>query len=190
MQTHPQAGMVGGLILNPDGTEQAGGRRMVPTPWRSFVRAFGLQHWRGRYPRILDGYELHLQPIRAGPEAVESVSGACMMVRKQAMLEAGPLDEHYFMHCEDLDWCMRFRQRGWQILFVPSARLVHYKGTCSASRPMFVEWHKHRGMIYFYRKFFRRQYPGLLMLLVMCGVWLRFTLVVGRILLRRLRPAG
>jgi GT2 family glycosyltransferase len=72
---------------------------------------------------------------------------------------------------------MRFRQKGWKILFVPSARVMHAQGVCSRNRPIFVEWHKHRGMMRFYRKHFRHQYPGVLMGLVATGVWLRFGLV-------------
>lgn len=173
----PQAGMAGGLLLNPDGSEQAGGRRLVPTPWRAFTRAFGLQSLARRFPRLLRNYDLHRQPLPLGPEPVEAISGACMMVRRAALIEAGLLDEAYFMHCEDLDWCMRFRQLGWRILFVPAARITHDKGVCSKSRPVFVEWHKHRGMVRFYRKFFRHQYPGFLMWCVMLAVWLRFALL-------------
>lgn len=185
LRTHAGVGMVGGLLLNPDGAEQAGGRRLVPTPWRSFVRAFGLQKWKDRYPRLIEGYDLHLEPLPEAPEEVEAISGACMLVRKQALDEVGLLDERYFMHCEDLDWCMRFREKGWRILFVPAARIVHFKGACSATRPVFVEWHKHKGMVRFYRKFFRHQYPGALMWLVTLGVWLRFCAVMLSVLFRR-----
>ena len=71
---------------------------------------------------------------------------------------------------------MRQTRSGSKILYVPNARIVHYKGVCSRGRPIFVEWHKHRGMIRFYRKFFRHQYPGLFMGLVAMGVWTRFCL--------------
>lgn len=171
--------MAGGLLLNPDGTEQAGARRAVPTPWRSFVRAFGLSRLADRYPMLFRDYDLHKEPLPAEPEPVEAISGACMLVRRSALDEVGLLDEGYFMHCEDLDWCMRFRKADWQILFVPDARVVHDKGSCSKARPVFVEWHKHRGMVRFYRKHFLHQYPGLLMALVVLGVWLRFAAVVG-----------
>ena len=77
-----------------------------------------------------------------------------MLVTREAMQEVGEWDEGYFLHCEDLDWCMRFRQKGWKILFVPSSRIEHALGVCSKSRPIFVEWHKHKGMMRFYRKFF------------------------------------
>ena len=109
-----------------------------------------------------------------------------MMVRRDAMEDVGLLDEGYFMHCEDLGWCMRFRQAGRKILFVPDARMVHDKGHCSKARPIFVEWHKHKGMIRFYRKFFRHQYPGLLMGLVTVGVWARFMAITGCYLMSRL----
>jgi len=177
MKSSPQAGIAGPLILNPDGTEQAGGRRAVPTPWRSFTRAFGFSRFRVRYPRLFSDFLLHQQPLPDGPVEVEAVSGSCMMVRRDAILDVGPLDDSYFLHCEDLDFCMRFRQRGWKIMFVPDARVVHHQGTCSKTRPIFVEWHKHKGMMRFYRKFFRHQYPGVLMLIVALGVWLRFVAV-------------
>jgi GT2 family glycosyltransferase len=174
MKSSPQAAMAGALILNSDGTEQAGGRRAVPTPWRSFVRVFGLSRYRERYPRLFSDFLLHQQPLPDGPVEVEAISGSCMLVRRQALLDVGLLDEGYFLHCEDLDWCMRFRQKQWKLLFVPDARVVHHKGTCSKTRPIFVEWHKHKGMMRFYGKFFRHQYPGVLFWIVGFGVWLRF----------------
>ncbi|MDB5799596.1 MAG: dTDP-Rha--alpha-D-GlcNAc-pyrophosphate polyprenol alpha-3-L-rhamnosyltransferase [Rhodocyclales bacterium] len=186
LSTYAKAGMVGGLLLNPNGTEQAGGRRLVPTPWRSFVRVFGLQALKSRYPRLFEGYDLHLKPLPHAPEEVEAISGACMLVSKQALDDVGMLDEAYFMHCEDLDWCMRFRQKGWKIFFVPDALVIHHKGTCSKARPVFVEWHKHRGMVRFYRKFFRHQYPGGLMWLVILAVWLRFLAITSALMGQRI----
>jgi len=174
---NPQNGMVGGLLLNVDGSEQGGGRRAVPTPWRSFVRAFGLNQFSNRWPRLFYDFHLHKQPLPEHPIDVEAISGACMMVKREVANEVGSWDEDYFLHCEDLDYCMRFRKHGWNIAFVPEARVVHEKGGCSRARPLFVEWHKHKGMMRFYRKFFHHQYPGVLMWLVALGVWLRFSLV-------------
>ena len=111
-----------------------------------------------------------------------------MMVRRAAMAEVGALDEHYFLHCEDLDWCMRFHQRGWAILFVPDAKVIHEKGVSTRSQPLATEWHKHRGMIRYYRKFFRDQYPAALFCLAIIGVWMRFVLVaLGIVLIPRKR---
>ena len=175
LETDAGVGMAGGLLTHPDGTEQPGGRRVVPTPWRSFIRAFGLSKLGSRYPKYFSDFLLHREPLPDAPVEVEAISGACMMVKRQALTDVGPLDEGYFLHCEDLDWCMRFRQKGWKVMFVPGARVVHVLGGCSVSRPIFVEWHKHKGMIRFYRKFFRNRYPGILFWFVRFSVWLRFS---------------
>lgn len=179
-------GMTGGLLLNPDGTEQAGGRRAVPTPWRSFVRAFGLTRFANRWPRLFEDFHLHEQPLPDRPIEVEAISGACMLVRREALEEVGLWDEGYFLHCEDLDLCMRFRQKGWKVMFAPAARMTHIHGASSKDRKLFVEWHKHKGMLRFYRKFFRHQYPGVLMWLVTFGVWLRLSLSAVALGWRRL----
>jgi len=185
LQSDVKVGMVGGLLVNEDGTEQGGGRRAVPTPWRSFVRAFSLHRFSNRWPKLFYDFYLHHQPLPESPIEVEAISGACMLVKRTAIEKVGLWDEGYFLHCEDLDWCMRFRKNGWKILFVPDARISHALGACSKSRRLFVEWHKHKGMMRFYRKFFRHQYPGVLMVLVGLGVWLRFSLVSVVLVARR-----
>jgi GT2 family glycosyltransferase len=174
---YAEVGMVGGLLIGPDGTEQGGGRRAIPTPWRSFVRAFGLSRFEQRWPKLFFDFYLHKQPLPVHPIEMEAISGACMLVTREAVEDVGLWDEGYFLHCEDLDWCMRFRQRGWKILFAPDARIVHHKGVCGRARPIFVEWHKHKGMMRFYRKFFSHQYPGPLMWLVAAGIGLRFCML-------------
>jgi len=179
-------GMVGGLLVNPDGSEQGGGRRAVPTPWRSFVRAFGLNHFAKRWPKLFFDFNLHQQPLPDQPIEVEAISGACMLVKRSAMNDVGLWDEGYFLHCEDLDWCMRFRKKDWKIMFVPTAVVTHELGISSQKRPVFVAWHKHKGMIRFYRKFFRHQYPGILMGMVIIGVWLRFSIIIAHSTAQRL----
>lgn len=179
LRANDNVGMAGGLLTNTDGTEQAGGRRAVPTPWRSFVRAFGLIRFANRWPSLFFDFHLHKQPLPENNIEVEAISGACMLVKREAILDVGVWDEGYFLHCEDLDWCMRFRKNGWKILFVPKVKISHVLGASSKSRPIFVEWHKHKGMMRFYLKFFRHQYPGILMGLVAVGVWLRFAMVAA-----------
>ena len=170
-------GMVGAFLSDPDGSEQPGGRRVFPTPRRAFIRAFGLSRLGEWFPSLFSDFLLHKEPLPAEPAAVEAISGACMLVKREAMEDVGPWDEGYFLHCEDLDWCMRFRRKDWDILFVPDARIIHHQGACSRSRPLFVEWHKHKGMMRFYRKFFRDRYPKPLWALVAFGVWLRFLMI-------------
>ncbi|MGU9836972.1 MULTISPECIES: glycosyltransferase family 2 protein [Pseudomonas] len=173
-------GAVGGLLCNLDGTEQAGGRRVFPTPRRAFMRAFGLSRLARFWPALFSDFLLHQEALPPQPIAVEAISGACMLVKREAIEHIGLWDEDYFLHCEDLDWCMRFHHGGWNVLFVPDAQVTHVFGGCSRNRPYFVEWHKHRGILRFYRKFFRRQYSVFLWVFVVIGVWFRFGLMVGR----------
>ncbi len=177
--TTAQVGMAGGLLTDLDGNEQGGARRSVPTPWRSFVRGFGLGRLAWLAPGLFSDFYLHRQPLPAEPVDVEAVSGALTLVAREAFADAGPWDEGFFLHCEDLDLCMRFRKAGWRVLFVPDATAVHHRGMCSRARPLAVEWHKHRGMIRFYRKHFREAYPYGLFGLVIAGVWLRFSAVAA-----------
>jgi GT2 family glycosyltransferase len=184
MESNPGAGMAGCLIRDPDGSEQRGCRRRVPRPWPAFGRAFALD----RLFRGFAGYaslDMTGEPLPAQPVEVEAISGAFMFVRLSALQKVGLLDEGYFLHCEDLDWCWRFRQAGYPVLFVPSVAITHLKGASSGARPIRVEWHKHRGMLRFYRKFFLKSYPWPLALLVAVGVWLRFIAVAARLTLRR-----
>ena len=189
LRVNQSAGMVGGLILNQNGSEQAGCRRAIPTPWRALVRATGLSRLKGLHPGLFSGFLLNESKLPDRCIEIEAISGACMLVRREALDQVGLMDEKYFLHCEDLDWCMTFWQKGWKVMFAPDAKLTHFKGGCSSVRPIFVEWHKHKGMMRFYRKFFRHQYPGVLMGLVAVGVWFRFSLVAGWKLLGRMMGA-
>jgi hypothetical protein len=117
--------------------------------------------------------------------AVDAISGAFMLVRRRALATVGPLDEGYFLHCEDLDWCERFRRAGYVVLFVPDVTVVHHKGTSSRGRPMRVLWHMHRGMVRYYGKFLRDSYPRPLSWLVVAGVWLRFAALAAVALVRQ-----
>src|SRR5450830_769002 len=76
-------------------------------------------------PASFSDFLLHEQPLP------RDISGACMLVRREAIEEVGLWDEGYFLHCEDLDWCMRFRQVGWDVLYVPDTKVIHQFGACS-----------------------------------------------------------
>jgi len=176
MERYPNAGMAGCLINNPDGSEQIGCRRLIPTPYRSLKRALNLDKIFRSHPKF-QSFNILGTPLPDSPTSTEAISGAFMFVRRSAMDEVGLLDEKYFMHCEDLDWCIRFRNSGKDILFVPDATAVHYQGSCSKKNPVKVLWYKHTGMVIFYNKFLRTRYPLPLMLLVMVSVWVRFALL-------------
>ena len=187
MDSDPMIGMAGCLIRNPDGSEQAGCRRNIPTPWSTFIRITRL-HKFGKHHPAFQSYVQTGLPMPEEPSDVEAISGAFMLVRKTAIENVGVMDEGYFMHCEDLDWCMRFHQAGWKIIFVPDVQITHVGGVCSASRPVSVEYYKHIGMVRFYLKFFRDKYSFVLMWMVMVAIGARFAVRAVSNLYRPLFP--
>ncbi len=188
MDEHPGAGMAGCLILDPEGGEQPGCRRYIPTPWRSLMRVLRLDVL---FPdrALFQTFNMRGEPMPQKPSGIEAISGAFMFVRLSALEKVGPLDEAYFLHCEDLDWCLRFAEQGYEILFVPEVVVTHLKGGSRASS-LFVEWHKHKGMTRFYLKFFRQRYPWWVMMAVIFGVHVRYALLVPWLLWRRWRYPG
>jgi GT2 family glycosyltransferase len=190
LDSAPDVGMVGPLLLGLDGREQRGGRRALPTLASGFSAGFGLARLARFLPGRFGDFNRNAEPLPAGPVAVEAISGGCMLTRRAALRALGGWDEDYFLHVEDLDLCFRFGRAGYRIMFVPAARVVHAKGGSSAAIPLFVERHKHRGMIRYYRKFFADGAPAPMIWLVSAGVWLRFALVVARYAWRAPRTHG
>jgi len=176
LDQYPKIGMAGGLVCNIDGTEQAGCRRSVPSPWRAVIRVLHLNKLFPHHPRF-KSFVLTQEPLPDKPIEIEGISGACMFVRRTALDDVGPMDESYFLHCEDLDWFMRFRIKNWLILFIPAIKIIHVKGACSRTQPIKILWYKHRGMVKFYRKFFYSQYSILISWSVIVAVWARFFLL-------------
>lgn len=174
LERHPESGMAGCRILNKDGTEQRGCRRNLPTTGSGFNRAFNLQQF-----KRTKGIDLNEQSLPDRPVHVEAISGAFMLVRRAAYEQVGGLDESYFLHCEDLDWCKRFEEHGWRILFVPDVELTHYQGSCSRTEPVRVSWHKHRGMIRYYDSHLADQHSVLFSLFVRIGIYGRFLVLAS-----------
>ncbi len=172
MDGRPDVGVAGCLVLNPDGTEQIASRRSIPNPWSALERILHLDRWSsGARERRLD---LRRLPLPTRPVEVEAVSGSFIFVRRRALEEVGPLDEGYFLHCEDLDWFVRFQRTGWKIALVPDVNVIHHKGACSRSDPVAVERHKHRGMERFFRKHQYQAYPRPFSTLVVLGIRAHF----------------
>jgi GT2 family glycosyltransferase len=149
---HPDAAVVGPKLLNTDGTLQRSVRGF-PTLWRLATEYLFLR-------KLAPGSRL-LNAFYAGgfehdeEREVEVVMGACMLVRRDAVEQVGPLDESFFLFSEETDWCYRFGQAGWKVVFFPGAECVHVGGASHGGR-MFrenVRGHlrflaKHRGVRY------------------------------------------
>jgi GT2 family glycosyltransferase len=182
------AGMAGPRLVNADGSEQRGARRDIPSPWTIFCELVRLHRLMPDHPRFRS-FNREREPLPPGPVPVPAISGACMLVRRDAVAGLGLLDERFFLHFEDLDWCLRFTKAGWRVLFVPGAVVEHAQGVCSASAPILAEREKHRSLIRFLGKHFTAYYPSSFMMLVAALVAARFALRLPRLLVAtRRRP--
>ena len=127
----PRAAVVGPRLLNTDGTLQRSVRGF-PTLWRLATEYFFLR-------KLAPGSSA-LNAFYAGGfghdevREVEVVMGSCMLVRRAAVREAGALDEDFFLFSEETDWCYRFREAGWQVVFFPGAECVHVRGASHGGR--------------------------------------------------------
>jgi GT2 family glycosyltransferase len=174
LRSDPRVGVVGGLLVDAEGRELGGARRRTPSPWPAFVRATGLWRLSRRWPRAFPDFHQTHAPLSSEPQDVDSVSGACLLVRREAFEQAGGFDERYFLHCEDLDLCARIAKSGWRIRLRPDARAWHAVRGTTGGRTLRTEWHKHRGMVRYYRTHLSGAHPAPMRWFVVAGVWARF----------------
>jgi hypothetical protein len=130
-ESHPRAAVVGPRLSNPDGTLQRSVRGF-PTLWRLATEYFFLRKLAPRSSALNAFYAGGFEHDEE--REVEFVMGACMLVRREAVREVGPADEEFFLFSEETDWCYRFRQAGWQVVFFPGAECVHVRGASHGGR--------------------------------------------------------
>jgi hypothetical protein len=157
MDAHPDAGICGPRVQNADGSLQKSCRRGDSRPWAVFSYFLGLSRL---FPRskFFGGYHLnHLPEDEINP--VDGVAGSCMLIRRKVIDQIGYLDERFFAYQEDADYCYQARQAGWQVYYVPTARITHFGGrggTRVQPYRSIYEWH--RSYWLYYHKNFARDY--------------------------------
>ncbi|MFQ6057602.1 MAG: glycosyltransferase family 2 protein [Anaerolineae bacterium] len=146
MDENPRVGVAGAKLLYPDGRVQHSAFGF-PTLAQAFLDFFPLNHrlvnsrLNGRYPlRWYDG----------APFPVDHPLGACLMARREAIAQVGLLDERFFIYCEEIDWCMRFKRAGWGVYCVPQAEVVHHvaQSTGQFRDQMFVQLWRSRFLLF------------------------------------------
>ncbi len=113
-------------------------------------------------------------------QRVDAISGALMLLPRTLFTRIGGFDEHYRLHAEDLDLCRRARDAGATVAVANDVHVVHVRGVSSRGRPIFVEWHKHRGLARYFRKFEAPQRDAITRLMVLTAIWLRFPIAATR----------
>ncbi|MEC0264331.1 glycosyltransferase family 2 protein [Paenibacillus anseongense] len=183
MDENPIVGASGCKIVLPDGSLDKACKRGFPTPSASFYYAFGFSKLFPKIPRF-NQYQLgYLDPDEE--YGIDSLVGAFMLIRREAIDQVGMLDEEFFMYGEDIDWCYRIKEAGWVNYYYPKTQIVHYKGASSRRKPYKIIYEFHRAMILFHNKHYRQKYSWLTNLAVYIGVGLKFGLSLAR---NKLKP--
>jgi N-acetylglucosaminyl-diphospho-decaprenol L-rhamnosyltransferase len=148
----PDAGAVGPKLVRQDGSLDKACRRGFPTPAVALYHFLFLDRVFPNSPRFARYNVTYLDPDQQAE--VDSLVGAFMLIRREALEKAGLFDESFFMYGEDLDLCFRIRQHGWKIWYDPDVTVLHYKGASSKQNSSKANYEFYRSMLLFHRKHF------------------------------------
>lgn len=159
----PQVGIVAPQLRNPDGSIQPSCRRF-PRRRDVIYHALGL-HWLFNKSREFNSWKMGDFDHQSQRE-VDQPQGAFLLARKKAVDQVGLLDERFPMFFSDVDWCRRFIDHGWKILFVPSVQIVHHKGTSIYRNRLKMIWSSHWSFFHYFKKYQRGFFQGILNLVI------------------------
>jgi GT2 family glycosyltransferase len=149
LDENPEVGNVGPRVFNPDMSQQSTCRRF-PTLWNNFCSATGLSA-RFKNSRFFAGEHMfYFQHDRT--LAVDVLVGCFSMMRREALDAVGLLDEGLFMYGDDVDWCRRARNAGWQVVFYPGGQAIHDRGKITAPYPVRFAVAQQRSVLHYWTK--------------------------------------
>ena len=143
LSSHPDIGILGPKITNSDGSLQDSARAFPNV----LTGLFGRTSFLSRIFPYNRFSKINLITRQYSAKTVlepDWVSGACMVVRREAILQTGLMDQRFFMYWEDADWCRRMKKNGWRVVYYPEITVIHSAGHSSDSRPIHssLEFHK------------------------------------------------
>jgi GT2 family glycosyltransferase len=148
---HPRCALVGPRLLDADGSLQVSARGDPTLLTGLFGRTGLLARLFPRLPIVQRNLAAEAAIASGAPSvAVDWVSGACMLARRQALDEAGGFDEAYFLYWEDADLCRRLRRLDWHVRYMPGAVVVHEVGRSSRTAPALANREFHRSAYRYY----------------------------------------
>jgi hypothetical protein len=147
--SHPEAAVVGCRVLNPDRTLQPT-CFMFPSILNMLLSSTYLYKL---FPKNkFFGRERMTWWNRNDIREVDVVTGCFMLVRQDAIKKVGSMDEQYFMYGEETDWCYRFKQAGWKMLFTPCAEIIHLGGQSAQKRATTMVVQLRKSILQFMKK--------------------------------------
>ncbi len=165
LESHPKVGAATCRVELSNGTLDYSCHRNFPDPVNSFLHFIGLKkisaYTNTNIPNII--------------HEIDSLTGAFALIRRTAGDQVNWLDEDYFYNAEDIDFCYKIKERGWQVMYIPQVKIIHYKGYASkASRESKKRWavHSTDAMKLFYQKHLAKKYPFIVNWIVYLGIWI------------------
>lgn len=189
MEEHPDCGGLGVKMINGEGEYLKESKRGFPTPGASFFKVSGLIRLFPHNRRIAAYYMGHLPDDEVNQ--VDILPGAFLMVRREALEKVGLLDESYFMYGEDIDFSWRIRLAGYKNYYVPTARIIHYKGESTKRGSLNYVYTFYNAMSIFVQHYFSGKNARMFNLLLHVAIWGRATVsFVQRLLKAVALPAA
>jgi hypothetical protein len=149
LDQNPKVGDVGPKVVNPDMSMQSTCRRF-PTLWNNFCMATGLCT-RFKNSRFFAGEHMFYFP-HDRTLAVDVIVGCFSMIRRETFVDVGLLDEDLFMYGDDVDWCRRARNKGWEVMFYPGGQAIHDRGKITAPYPVRFAVAQQRSVLHYWSK--------------------------------------
>jgi GT2 family glycosyltransferase len=161
---HHRVGVITPAVKLVSGQLDPASHRGEPTLWASFTYFCGLEKV-FPHSKLFGQYHQWYKDI-GQIHAIDACSGAAMIIRQSAIDAVGLLDEQFFMYAEDLDWCKRFREAGYQIIFHPGASVIHHKyksglSSNTAETAQKTNHHFYDTMLQYYDKHYQQSYPAI-----------------------------
>jgi N-acetylglucosaminyl-diphospho-decaprenol L-rhamnosyltransferase len=169
MDQHPHVGMCGAQLLFPDGRIQPSPRRF-PTIGAAISRRTPIRRFlqNSRFNRR----HLMLDVDHQTPRSVDWLLGACMFIRREVLNTVGPLDEGFYLYVEDIDWAQRIHQAGWDIYYVPTAKIMHHHLALSDKQLFsYYMWLHIQSMVRYTLRYMLPSIPGLPTRRIRTQVW-------------------
>ncbi|MEM9023606.1 MAG: glycosyltransferase family 2 protein, partial [Bacteroidota bacterium] len=188
MDEHPDAGGLGVQMIDGKGGFLPESKRGLPTPAVAFYKIFGLATL---FPRSKKFGQYHLGFLdQQQVHAIDVLSGAFMLLRREALDKTGLLDEAFFMYGEDIDLSYRITQAGYRNYYFPHTRIIHYKGESTKKSSINYVFVFYNAMVIFAKKHFSQQNATLFSVLINLAIYFRaFLAILTRFLKRSFVPA-
>jgi len=162
MDTHEQVGIITPRVELTNGQSDRACHRGEPTLWAAFTYFIGLEKL---FPksRLFAQYHQTYKSLKE-IHSIDACTGAAMLVRRSVLEKVGLLDERFFMYAEDVDWCKRFREEGYLVIYHPEVKVIHHKyksgmGNSSQSAKSNATYWFYETMLQYYDKHYRDSYP-------------------------------